>query len=444
MSGEWRIPASERLFAEAKEAIPGGVNSPVRAFRAVGGQPVFVDRAAGAHLWDADGHRYVDFVGSWGPMILGHAHPEVVARIREAAGRGTSFGAPTELEVRLAQLIKEALPSIDLVRMVNSGTEATMSALRLARAYTGRTKVIKFEGCYHGHADSFLIKAGSGALTMGVPDSPGVPPALAQETVILPYNDLAAVEEALQRFGSEVAAVIVEPVAGNMGCVPPAPGFLEGLRRVTQEHGVVLIFDEVITGFRASYGGAQGRYGIVPDLTCLGKIIGGGLPVGAYGGRREIMSLVSPAGPVYQAGTLSGNPLAMAAGIATLELLRELNPYAELEDRAARLGQGLVEAALAAGVPVQLNRVGSVFTLFFTDRPVTDFASAFTADTQAFAAFFQGMLRRGVYLPPSQFESAFLSAAHTDADLEFTLAAAREALAEVAEALRSRRTTGRA
>ncbi|MDI6870142.1 MAG: glutamate-1-semialdehyde 2,1-aminomutase [Bacillota bacterium] len=434
MNGEWRIPASERLFSEARELIPGGVNSPVRAFRAVGGQPVFVERAAGAYLWDADGHRYVDYVGSWGPLILGHAHPQVVAGLRRAVERGTSFGAPTELELRLARLIREAMPSLDLVRMVNSGTEATMSALRLARAYTGRPRIIKFAGCYHGHADGLLIRAGSGALTMGVPDSPGVSPAVAQETIVLPYNDLGAVEETLRQVGSEVAALIVEPVAGNMGCVPPAPAYLEGLRRLTQESGVLLIFDEVMTGFRVAYGGAQGRYGVVPDLTCLGKIIGGGLPVGAYGGRREIMELVSPSGPVYQAGTLSGNPLAMTAGIVTLELLRDTAPYERLEARAAQLATGLLEAAEGAGVPVQLNRVGSMFTLFFTEKPVTDFASATAADTEAFATFFQGMLRRGVYLPPSQFEAAFLSTAHSEADLELTITAAREALAEMAAA----------
>ncbi|MGE5554022.1 MAG: glutamate-1-semialdehyde 2,1-aminomutase [Betaproteobacteria bacterium] len=434
MSGEWWIPVSEQLFAEAREVIPGGVNSPVRAFRAVGGQPVFIERASGAYLWDADGNRYVDYVGSWGPMILGHTHPQVVASLRKAVERGTSFGAPTRLETRLARLIQEAMPSIELVRMVNSGTEATMSALRLARAYTGRPKIVKFAGCYHGHADALLIRAGSGALTMGVPDSPGVPPSVAGDTIVLPYNDLGAVEETLRQVGSEVAAVIVEPVAGNMGCVPPAPGYLEGLRRLTQEHGVVLIFDEVMTGFRVAYGGAQGRYGVVPDLTCLGKIIGGGLPVGAYGGRREIMSQVSPAGPVYQAGTLSGNPLAMTAGVVTLEVLRDAAPYSELEARAERLGQVLKEAARAVGVPVQLNRVGSMFTLFFADQPVTDFASATAADTEAFATFFRGMLRRGIYLPPSQFEAAFLSTAHRDDDLEVTLAASREALAEVAAA----------
>lgn len=432
MSGEWRLPNSERLFGEAREVIPGGVNSPVRAFRAVGGQPVFIERAAGPYLWDADGLRYIDYVGSWGPMILGHAHSRVTAYLHKVIERGTSFGAPTQLEIRLARLIREAMPSIDLVRMVNSGTEATMSALRLARAFTGRTKIIKFEGCYHGHADGLLIRAGSGALTMGVPDSPGVPASIAQETIILPYNDLDAVSRTLEAAGGDVAAVIVEPVVGNMGCVPPQPGYLEGLRRLTQDYGVVLIFDEVMTGFRVAYGGAQARYGVTPDLTCLGKIIGGGLPVGAYGGRHDIMALVSPAGPVYQAGTLSGNPLAMTAGIATLEILRDANPYPRLEERVGRLAAGLVEAAATAGVPVQLNRVGSMFTLFFTGDPVTDYASAVASDTRAFATFFRGMLRRGVYLPPSQFEAAFVSAAHHDEDFEATLAAAREALSEVA------------
>jgi glutamate-1-semialdehyde 2,1-aminomutase len=434
MTGEWRIPVSEQLFGEAREVIPGGVNSPVRAFRAVGGQPVFIDRAVGAHLWDVDGHRYVDYVGSWGPLILGHTHPRVVAPLHKALERGTSFGAPTRLELNLARLVQEAMPSLELVRMVNSGTEATMSALRLARAYTGRPRIVKLAGCYHGHADSLLIRAGSGALTMGVPDSPGVTPGVADETLVLPYNDLGAVEETFRQAGAEVAAVIVEPVAGNMGCVPPAPGYLEGLRRLTREYGVVLLFDEVMTGFRVAYGGAQARYGVVPDLTCLGKIIGGGLPVGAYGGRREIMSLVSPAGPVYQAGTLSGNPLAMTAGVATLELLRDTQPYERLEALAAQLGEGLSEAARAAGVVVQVNRVGSMFTLFFTDRPVSDLASATAADTEAFAVYFRGLLRRGVYWPPSQFEAAFLSTAHRDSDLELTIAAAREALAEVAQA----------
>jgi glutamate-1-semialdehyde 2,1-aminomutase len=437
MSEEWRTPISERLFGEAREVIPGGVNSPVRAFRAVGGQPVFIDRAAGAHLWDVDGHCYVDYVGSWGPMILGHAHSRVIAALHRALERGTSFGAPTELETRLARLVREAMPSVELVRMVNSGTEATMSALRLARAFTGRPKFIKFTGCYHGHADGLLIRAGSGALTLGVPDSPGVTASVAGDTISLPYNDLGAVAGTLRQVGGEVAAIIVEPVVGNMGCVPPAPGYLAGLRRLTQEHGVVLIFDEVMTGFRVAHGGAQERYGVVPDLTTLGKIIGGGLPVGAYGGRREIMSLVSPAGPVYQAGTLSGNPLAMTAGVAQLELLRETDPYPRLEERAGELADGLRAAVEAAGVPVQLNRVGSMFTLFFTAQPVTDFASATSADLAAFATWFQGMLRRGVYLPPSQFEAAFLSVAHSDADLELTLAAAREALAEVAAATTS-------
>ncbi|MGE5508815.1 MAG: glutamate-1-semialdehyde 2,1-aminomutase [Chitinophagales bacterium] len=432
MNESWRIPVSERLFGEAREVIPGGVNSPVRAFRAVGGQPVFIDRAKGAYLWDVDGNRYVDYVGSWGPMILGHAHPAVTAALHEAVDGGTSFGAPTEREVRLAELVRETFPSMELVRMVNSGTEATMSALRVARAFTRRNKIIKFAGCYHGHADSLLIRAGSGALTMGVPDSPGVTPGAAADTIVLPFNDLGAVEHALSQAGAEVAATIVEPVVGNMGCVPPEPGFLEGLRSLTERHGVVLIFDEVMTGFRVAHGGAQALFGIKPDLTCLGKIIGGGLPVGAYGGRRDIMSLVSPAGPVYQAGTLSGNPLAMAAGLSTLQLLKNDPPYERLERLAGRLCAGLAQAAAAAGVPVRVNRVGSMFTFFFTSQPVTDLDSATASDTRAFGHFFRGMLRRGVYLPPSQFEAAFLSAAHTEEDLDFTLAAAREALAEVA------------
>src|SRR5579884_4098630 len=361
---------SEALFAQARELMPGGVSSPVRAFKAVGGTPRFIARGEGAHLWDVDDNRYIDYVLSWGPLILGHAYPPVVRAIQEAAARGSSFGAPTEAEVRLAQLITQAMPAVEMVRFVNSGTEATMSALRLARAYTKREKIVKFAGGYHGHADMLLVAAGSGALTLGTPDSPGVPPQATAQTLVAPYNDAGAVRGMFEHFPGEIAAVIVEPVAGNMGCVPPEPGFLEGLRDVTREHGAVLIFDEVMTGFRVARGGAQQRYGITPDMTCLGKIVGGGLPAAAYGGRRDIMSLVSPAGPVYQAGTLSGNPLAMAAGIAQLEALREPGVYERLDALTRRLTEGMADAARAAGVPLYTTRVGSMFTGFFTERPV--------------------------------------------------------------------------
>ena len=423
---------SAALFAEAQHYLPGGVDSPVRAFRAVGGTPRFIERAAGARVWDADGNEYLDYVGSWGPLIAGHAHPEVVAAIRDAAGRGTSYGAPAASEIELAKLVVEAFPSIELVRFVSSGTEAVMSALRVARAATGRERVIKFDGCYHGHSDALLVQAGSGPLTLGQADSAGVPAAFAAATLSLPYNDLAAVRAAFERHPGEIAAVIVEPVAGNMGVVPPAPGFLEGLRDITREAGALLVFDEVITGFRVAYGGAQERYGVAADLTCLGKIIGGGLPVGAYGGRRDLMELVAPLGPVYQAGTLSGNPLAMAAGIATLRLLQRPGVYAELEERAATLGDGLAEAARAAGVPAYSTRVGSMLTTFFTEGPVTDYASAKRSDTARFARFHAAMLARGVYLAPSQFEATFISTAHSGEDIRATLDAAREALREVA------------
>jgi glutamate-1-semialdehyde 2,1-aminomutase len=424
---------SRELFEQAREIIPGGVNSPVRGFRAVGGQPLFIARGEGAYIYDADGNRYIDYVGSWGPLILGHAHPHVLAAIAEAARRGTSFGAPTEAEVRLAELVIAAVPSIELVRFVNSGTEATMSALRVARAYTGRDTIVKFAGGYHGHADMLLVAAGSGALTLGTPDSPGVPAAATAQTLILPYNDLDAVRSLFAERPGVIAAVIVEPVAGNMGCVPPLPGFLEGLREVTARDGALLIFDEVMTGFRVAYGGAQALYGIRPDLTCLGKIVGGGLPAAAYGGRRDVMQLVAPAGPVYQAGTLSGNPLAMAAGAAQLELLREPGVYEALERAGAVLAAGLSAAADASGVAIQQTRVGSMFCTFFTDQPVIDEASAKRCDIGQFAAYFHAMLDRGVYLAPSQFEAGFLSLAHTDALVAETVAAARAAFAQVAE-----------
>jgi len=420
---------SDMLFERARRVIPGGVNSPVRAFRSVGRNPIFIARAQGATLWDVDGNAFVDCIGSWGPMILGHGHPRVLEAVTRAAQSGFSFGAPTEMEVSMASLITSLVPSMEMVRMVNSGTEATMSAVRLARAFTRREKIIKFEGCYHGHADSFLIRAGSGAMTLGVPDSPGVPPSVAAGTLTARFNDLASVTALVRAHPGEIAALIVEPVVGNMGCVPPLPGFLQALRAVCSEQGIVLIFDEVMTGFRLAPGGAQEVYGIRPDLTTLGKIIGGGLPVGAYGGRREIMEMVAPSGPMYQAGTLSGNPLAMAAGHETLSILRE-DPgiYLRLEALGARLGRGLREGAEQRGVPVTVNRVGSMVTLFFTAGPVTDYASAAKADTRRFAAYFRAMLDRGIYLPPSQFEAAFLSAAHTDDDAARILAAHGEAL----------------
>ena len=429
MSGVPRTARSDALFARAGERIPGGVNSPVRAFRAVGRTPLFIARAQGARIRDEDGNEYIDYVGSWGPMILGHAHPRVTAALREALDAGTSFGAPTEREVRMAELIARLIPSVEMVRMVNSGTEATMSALRLARAFTRRDMVIKFEGCYHGHADAFLIRAGSGATTLSVPDSPGVPGAVAAGTLNARFNDTGSVEALLDAHRGAVAAVFVEPVAGNMGCVPPRDGFLEDLRRLCTAHGALLVFDEVMTGFRLSSGGAQALYGVKPDLTTLGKIIGGGLPVGAYGGRKDVMSMIAPAGPVYQAGTLSGNPLATAAGLATLELLAATPAlYDTLERRARRLEEGIAGAIRALGVPCSCNRAGSMITLFFTPGPVVDYAGALRADTTRFAAWYRAMLGRGIYLPPSQFEAAFVSAAHTEEDIDKTIEAAHAAL----------------
>jgi glutamate-1-semialdehyde 2,1-aminomutase len=415
---------SQALFARAQTLIPGGVNSPVRAFRSVGLTPPFLARGEGSHVFDVDGNRYIDYVGSWGPLLLGHRHPAILQALEAALSIGTSFGAPTAQEVELAEAICHAVPSIEMVRLVNSGTEATMSAIRVARGFTGRDLIVKFEGCYHGHVDSLLVKAGSGVATLGIPDTQGVPRAFSDTTIALPYNSPDAVAEAFHAHGERIAAVIVEPVVGNMGCVPPLPGYLETLREITARYGALLIFDEVMTGFRVAFGGAQQRYGIRPDLTTLGKVIGGGLPVGAYGGRRDIMSRVAPAGPIYQAGTLSGNPLAVAAGLAMLRHLKA-HPeiYHQLEQRAAALC-----AAAPAGITV--NRVGSMFTFFFTDQPVTDYESAKRSDTARFARFFRAMLDRGIYLAPSQFEAAFVSAAHSEEDIRATVAAASEAFKE--------------
>ena len=420
---------SGKLFEQAQAVIPGGVNSPARAFGPVGGNPLFVARGQGSRITDADGKTYIDYVCSWGPLILGHAHPEIVAAVKSVCETGTSFGAPTEVEVRMAEMVCEMVPSVEMVRMVNSGTEATMSAIRLARGYTDRPKVIKFEGCWHGHADSFLIRAGSSALTMGAPSSPGVTDGIAADTLTAPFNDLAAVEKMVAENAGQVAAIIVEPIAGNMGVIPPVPGFLEGLRKVTAEAGIVLIFDEVITGFRVHPGGAQTLYGVQPDLTTLGKIIGGGLPVGAFGGRREIMEHISPLGKmVSQAGTLSGNPLAMTAGYETLKRLRSPGVYEELESKAAALEAGVRENLDALGLNLQLNRVGAMMTLFFTEAPVTGYEAATGSDQDQFARYFRAMLERGIYLAPSQFEAAFVSLAHSDADIQETVAAQREAL----------------
>lgn len=407
--------------------MPGGVNSPVRAFKAVGGVPRFVERGHGCRLYDEDGNGLIDYVCSWGPLILGHAHPRVVEAVKTAVERGSSFGAPTVLETALAKMICEAMPSIEMVRFVNSGTEAAMSAIRVARAFTGRSKVVKFAGGYHGHSDGLLAMAGSGMATLSMPSSPGVPASLTADTLVAPYNSLETVEQLFSGFAPDIAAVIVEPIAGNMGLVPPRPGFLEHLRGITRESGALLIFDEVITGFRVGYGGAQGLYQVAPDLTCLGKIIGGGLPIGAYGGRKDIMEMVAPLGPVYQAGTLSGNPVAMTAGIETLKILEESEVYSEIERKASLLEKGVVEAADRAGMSIQLPRVGSMFTIFFSREPVTDYETATKADTDLYAKFFHQMLTQGVYLPPSQFETAFVSAAHTDGDIEASVEVAGKA-----------------
>jgi glutamate-1-semialdehyde 2,1-aminomutase len=419
---------SEQLFAEALNYIPGGVNSPVRAFRAVGGQPFFVHRAKGARIWDVDGRELIDYVGTWGPAILGHAHPKIIRAVQKAAESGTSFGIPNPLEVTMARTIREAVPAVEKVRMCNSGTEATMSAIRLARGFTQRDKIIKFDGCYHGHADSLLVKAGSGALTFGHPDSAGVPASFTQHTLVVPFNERAPVEAAFSANPGQIAGIILEPVPGNAGLYLPEPGFLEFLREITQRDGALLIFDEVMTGFRLAFGGAQERFGIRPDLSCFGKIIGGGLPVGAFGGRAEIMDYLAPLGPVYQAGTLSGNPLAMAAGIAALEELKSSQAYVQLEQNGAELEAGMKDAARSAGVPMQFNRCGSMFCGYFTPEPVHQLADAMRSDRERFKKFFHGMLAEGVYLAPSQFEAGFISTAHTSQDIQQTISAAAKVL----------------
>jgi len=428
---------SEKLWKQAQRYMPGGVNSPVRAFKGVGGSPIFVERGKGSKIWDVDGKQYVDHVCSWGPLILGHADKEVVARLKKVIPQGTSFGIPTERENTerenvLARMVIKAVPSIEKTRLVSSGTEAVMSAIRLARGYTGRSVIIKFEGCYHGHADGLLVKAGSGATTLGVPTSPGVPPEYASCTMTLPYNDIDAVAGACRKHGKKIAAIILEPIAGNMGVVPPVDGFLESLREITEKHGILLIFDEIISGFRVAYGGAQSLYKIKPDLTTLGKIIGGGLPVGAYGGRADIMDHMAPAGPVYQAGTLSGNPLAVEAGIATLEILSRPGTYKKLDRLAAKLGDGLIEVARMLGVPSYHTRVGSMLCMFFTAAPVNSYSDALKCDTKRYGKYFHAMLERGVYLAPSQFEAAFVSLAHTEKDIEKTIHAAEQSLLEIA------------
>jgi len=419
---------SQSLYERALQIIPGGVNSPVRACKSVGADPLFIDRADGCLIYDADGNRFIDYIGSWGPMILGHRHPAVMEAIKAVLERGTSFGAPIDLEIQLAEMVIDAVASVDVVRMVNSGTEATMSAVRLARGVTGRDLVIKFDGCYHGHADTLLVAAGSGVATLGIPGSPGVPQDVAKHTLSLPFNDIEAVRRVMDEKGDQVACVIIEPVAGNMGLVPPVAGFLESLREATEKHGVILIFDEVMTGFRVAYGGAQTLYGITPDLSCFGKVIGGGLPVGAYGGKKEIMSQIAPQGPVYQAGTLSGNPIAMSAGIATLEQLKKEGVYDSLAEKSNRLATGLAAAAQESGVAARVDHVGSMLGMFFTDRDVTNFEEAKTCDLELFSSFYQGMRQAGIYLAPSQFEVLFLSAAHTDEHIDATISAAHQVL----------------
>ncbi len=422
---------SKELFNEAQKYIPGGVNSPVRAFKSVGTNPIFLKKALGSHVWDVDGKEYIDFVGTWGPAILGHAHPKVIEAIKKTADSGTSFGAPTILETELAKMVVEAVPSIEKVRMVNSGTEATMSALRLARGITGRDGIVKFAGCYHGHGDSLLVNAGSGALTLGVPSSPGVPADLAKHTITAEYNDLEMVESIFNEKGDDIACIIVEPVPGNMGVLVPEEGFLQGLLDICEKHGSFLIFDEVMSGFRVAYGGAQERYNIKPHLTCLGKVIGGGLPVGAYGGRADIMDNLAPAGPVYQAGTLSGNPLAMTAGIETLKLLKQPGTYEKLESLSSRLGEGLDKAATSAGIAHCSVRVGAMLSMFFTDQKVKNFNSAVTSNTELFTKYFTGMLEQGIYLAPSQFEAGFVSLAHTEEEINLTVKAATTVLANI-------------
>ena len=417
---------SSTLFNTARQIIPGGVNSPVRAFRSVGSDPVFIKKAAGSHIYDEDNNSYIDYVGSWGPMILGHCHPTVVSTVKQCMDNGSSFGAPTELEITLAQMVIDAVPSIEMVRMVSSGTEATMSAIRLARGYTGRDKIIKFSGCYHGHADALLVKAGSGAATFGVPDSPGVPADFAKHTLTAEYNSLDSVKQLISDNREQIACIILEPVAGNMGTVPPLPGFLEGLREVCTNEGILLIFDEVMSGFRVAYGGVQELYRVTPDMTTLGKIIGGGLPVGAFGGKKEIMEKLSPSGGIYQAGTLSGNPLAMTAGIETLKLLQQPGFYQQLEDKSRLLTDGIAKAAADAGYPIYSTRVGSMFCAFFSSAPVIDWPTASKCDTKAFARYFNAMLNEGIYLAPSQFETAFMSAAHTEQEIETTIEAAQK------------------